>query len=409
MESLADRLKSLGVQIGTSNLLKPAVQDTEYPIQDVVDGYFDETPLGQTFVFEKMYPADYRQGEIELTQSPDLSVISAWAKLDPEVHLEWKKMVFLDTETSGLAGGSGSFAFLIGLGFIMPEGFRLIQLFMRDPAEEGALLATLGRFLVGYDTVVTFNGKTFDIPLLNNRHVLNKQSSPFSTFNHIDMLPMARRIWRNRLPSRALKDLEVDILHLTRSEDEVPGWMIPDMYFDFLRTRDARPMAGIFYHNGMDILSLAALTASTGELLASPLQAENVAALDLIAIAKLYEDIKQPQVALQLYERSLQYGLPEDFYIQTLQRYAILYRRQGNWPEALRLWTQLAELNNFEGAVDAAKCCEHQLRDIKQAIAWTEKAGLILDKMQCSLTLRKLLKKDLATRHARLIKLAEKL
>ncbi|HEX2979982.1 MAG TPA: ribonuclease H-like domain-containing protein, partial [Anaerolineaceae bacterium] len=107
--------------------------------------------------------------------------------------------LFLDTETTGLGGGTGTYAFLIGLGYLGPDGFHLIQLLMRDPTEEPALLDLLNHYLAAFPAIVTFNGKSFDIPLLNARHVLNGVTTPFGGMQHIDLLPLARRLWRNRL------------------------------------------------------------------------------------------------------------------------------------------------------------------------------------------------------------------
>jgi uncharacterized protein len=163
----------------------------------------------------------------------------------------------------------------LGLVSVLKQVFRLIQLFMRDPGQEQALLASLARILAPFKVIVTFNGRGFDVPLMKARHVMNGIPHPFDNLEHIDLLPVARKLWRNRLPSRALKSLEVDILQLPRTAEEVPGYLIPEMYFDYLRSGDARPLSGIFYHNGMDILSLAALFNFVNDLLVDPLSSHS--------------------------------------------------------------------------------------------------------------------------------------
>src|SRR5690606_29266065 len=131
-----------------------------------------------------------------------------------------------DTETTGLMGGTGTYAFLVGIGFRSDEGFRLVQFFMRDPSLERALLAALQQWLNTFDVVVTFNGKTFDLPLLNNRYTMNGLPSPLSRFEHVDVLHLARKLWRDRLPSRALGDLEKEIVRFFRTGEDIPGWVI---------------------------------------------------------------------------------------------------------------------------------------------------------------------------------------
>ena len=130
---------------------------------------------------------------------------------------------------------------------------------MRDPAEEAGMLEALAEFLAPTQALVTFNGKAFDAPLLITRYTLHNIPFPFKDYAHLDLLPLARRLWRDRLPSRALKYLEENVLSAPRTLEEVPGYEIPYLYFDYLRSRDARPLKGVFYHNAMDVVAMAAL------------------------------------------------------------------------------------------------------------------------------------------------------
>jgi hypothetical protein len=372
METLSDKLKSLGVRIGTEHLQpasKPA--KTNYPIEEVLQGEEELTQLGSTFVVKNDYPLDYSHGLCKLCATPDLKLIAQWGKTTRLLQINPQKILFLDTETSGLAGGTGTFAFLIGLGYQAADGFRLIQLFLREPGQEPALLAALARIIAPFEAVVTFNGKSFDIPLLNTRHIINGIPSPFSEIEHIDMLPLARRIWRNRLPSRALGDLETAILEVARAQEEVPGWLVPQIYFDYLNTGDARPLAGVFYHNSMDILSLAGLFNFVADMLNDPLKASEIDSLDMIAIARLYEELGYFESAVTFYEHSLHQGMPEPFFIQTLERFALLYRRQGEWDAAVRLWEKAVEHEQVNACVELAKYYEHQRKDYSEAIRWT--------------------------------------
>jgi hypothetical protein len=168
-------------------------------------------------------------------------------------------MLFIDTETSGLSGGAGTFAFLIGIGRFKEDGFLLEQLIIRDPSEEMAMLLHLADMIKPDTIFVSFNGKSFDIPLVQNRLVLNKLPVFLRDLAHVDILHISRKLWRKTLPSCTLKDLEVAILGFPRSSEDVPGWMIPDIYFEYLRTNDPAWLSDVIYHNAQDIVSLAAL------------------------------------------------------------------------------------------------------------------------------------------------------
>lgn len=379
MESLSDKLKSLGVHLGIGDLSPQPPTRKATAIEDVLEGFEDETPLGSTFLVQNDYPPEHYHGIAPLYANYDLEVMAQWAKVPHLPGIDPQKLVFLDTETSGLAGGSGTFVFLIGLGYQTEQGFRVTQFFLRDPGQEPALLASLARYIDPFEAVVTYNGKTFDIPVLNARHVINRMPSPFSEMAHIDLLPLARRLWRKRLPSRALSSLEYDILEFERGQEEIPGWMVPQIYLDYLHTREATPLAGVFYHNAMDILSLAALFNTVDGMLAEPKEARVQYGLDLVSIAQLHEDLGRLDRAIELYELGLQKDIPRPFFLQTLKRYALLYRRQGKWPEALNLWYKAAEYHQVDACIEIAKYYEHRQRDIAEALRW---ANTALDDLQ---------------------------
>jgi uncharacterized protein YprB with RNaseH-like and TPR domain len=404
MESLSDKLKSMGVQVGTNNLPASKPRTKSYPIDEVVQGQEVTNPFGNSFLVRSDYPIDYSQGSVILSANHNLSIIGQWGKSNILDQIDPYSIVFLDTETSGLAGGTGTFAFLIGLGFRTEQGFSVVQLFMRDPGQEPALLAELTRIIDPFEAVVTFNGKSFDIPLLNTRHVLNSISTPFQSIDHIDLLPLARRLWRNRLPSRALGDLETYILNVGRTQDEVPGWLVPQIYFDYLRTGDARPLAGVFYHNAMDILSLAALFNYVAVLLNNPLEITDLDSLDIVAIARLYEELGHIENAIIFYELGLQQGLPREHFLQTLQRFALLYRRRGEWESAIQLWQKAAEYEQIDACIELAKYYEHHQRDYLQASYWVQIALTTLENVRLTSSERKHVLHELEHRKYRLVK-----
>jgi tetratricopeptide (TPR) repeat protein len=249
---------------------------------------------------------------------------------------------------------------------------------MRDPTEEPGLLLALEDFLAPCQTLVTFNGKSFDAPLLNTRYTLQGWRSPLKEFAHIDLLHISRRLWRDRLPNRALGSLEVDILGTSRTEQEVPGWMVPQLYFDYLRSGDARPLRGVFYHNLMDVLSMAALLNHIARLLTDPLNPDLLYSQDQAALGRLYEDLGQVDMAAQIYTTSLERDLPPTTYQDVLQRLSMLYKRQGHIDTAMTLWQQAAGLGQVYACVELAKIFEHQRGELGQALTWTETALAIV-------------------------------
>jgi uncharacterized protein len=401
MESLSDKLKSLGVRTGSEIKPKPVLSKNTFDISEVVAGHDLETTLGITFMVEKDFSFDSFAGNDHLFHPLNLTTLGQWAGLQALADQSLDSIVLLDTETTGLSGGTGTFAFLVGLGFRTAAGYRVVQLFMREPGHEPALLAGLSQVLSGFSTIVTFNGKSFDVPLLNSRHVINAIPNPLTGLNHIDLLPLARRLWRNRLPSRALKDLETDILGMSRTEEEVPGWMIPELYYDYLRTQDARPLGGVLYHNAQDILSLGLLFNYMADLLDHPLEIAPEQGLDIIAIARLYEEMQQTDKAVQLYEHSLKQGLPLPFFLDTLRRYANLYRKQERWELAIELWGKAADYHQVDACVELAKYYEHRCRDAAKAQQWVERAFLYTQELSSS-PLRTDLQKQIEHRSKRL-------
>jgi len=366
--SISDKLKSLGLKDGTAHLAPPKVDS--FAIDSVVAGEYFHTPRGEVFFSEQSFPRDHRHGATHLLPSTPLALIAEWAQDKNVSQLPMTKFAFLDTETSGLAGGSGTYAFLVGTARFVEDRFVLRQYFMRDPAEEPALLEGLADFLAPCDALVTFNGKAFDAPLLSTRYRMHHIPIPYKEYSHLDLLPLARRLWRDRLESRALKFLEEHILGLTRSSEEVPGYEIPWLYFDYLKSGDARPLAGVFYHNAMDVVAMAALLAHMNDMIENPFKGRVRHGLDFIALGKLFEDLGRPDEAARLYERGLEAGLDETDFGVAVRRLTALQKRRGDFEEAIRLWKKAAKHGHIYAHVELAKHYEHRVRDVKKAMKW---------------------------------------
>ena len=373
LTTLQDKLKLLGVKTGTRDLAPPKPKFL-YGIDSVMAGAYCPTPRGDVFIVEQTYTTDYQHGISPIVCSCPLSLISQWAN-DPRLcEISLSKFAFLDTETSGLSGGTGTYAFMVGIGRFVEDQFVLRQFFMRDPAEEPAMLEAIAQFLAPAEALVTFNGKAFDAPLLRTRYRLHHIPVPYEDYSHLDLLPLARRLWRDRLESRALKYLEQHILGLTRSIEEVQGYEIPWLYFDYLKSGDARPLAGVFYHNAMDVVAMAALLTHVNEMMQNPYNGHVEHGLDFIALGKLFEDLGYIEEAARLFEHGLEWDLTEEDFGLAVKRLAILQKRRGDFAEAVRLWEAAAENGHIYADIEMAKYYEHKCRDVKSALKWTRSA-----------------------------------
>ncbi len=375
-ESIEDKLKRLGVFLGVQNL-PTKTQNMRYRIEDVIDTREEQSPWGSILVHEEIYPAGYLHGKIQISNIRSDSLIARWANLDPIETIDPESLLFLDTETTGLSQGTGTFVFLIGLGYYENHNFHLIQLILQDPALEPALLAVFDRYVHPYQYIVSFNGKSFDVPLLETRHVLQRIPSPFENKGQIDLLHLARKLWRNRLPSRRLGDLENQILCLTRGKEEVPGWLVPELYKEYLSTGDARPLSGVFYHNAIDVVSMAGLYVYVTDILNTP--SSSSSDLDLVAIGNIFEEMGEVITAEQIYEQCLSKDLPDNIFVQTVKRFALINKKSEKWDQAIRLW-QLIGQNDVEACIELAKYYEHQVRDYSNAIDWTQMAIEIVNR-----------------------------
>ena len=371
--SLADKLKSLGVKVGTTHLTPPEPA-RRAKIDSALSGFYQTTRAGETFIHEERYASDYAHGQIPITLASPLDMLAEWAN-DPRVReMDAKAFAFLDTETSGMAGGTGTYAFLVGAGRFIEGEFVLQQFFMRDPGEEDSLLEALADFLAPCEALVTYNGKSFDAPLLRTRYILHDMPVPFEDYSHVDLLHLARRLWRDRLPSRTLKYIEENVMDAPRTSEEVPGYEIPWLYFDYLRTGDVSEMKGIFYHNAMDIVALAAMFSHTAAVLHDPFDGRIQHGLDFIAVAKLFEDLGHWDEAARLYEQGLEIGLTEADFGSAVKRLSILQKRRGDVEQAVQLWEGAAENGHIYAHVELAKHFEHRIRDYAVAQLWAQRA-----------------------------------
>jgi len=288
--------------------------------------------------------------------------------------MEVTDALFLDTETTGLAGGTGTLAFIVGLGWFADGEFVTRQLFARDFTEEAAVLAHLTELASDKRFLVTFNGKAFDISLLATRYVLNRQPDPLSSLPHLDLLHSSRRLLGHRLDDARLVTLEADVLGVHR-EGDVPGSEIPQRYFDWLRYRDARLMADVLEHNRLDVVSMAMLLVHLAELLERGHDAEEPHPHDLLAAAKLHLERGNPARGEELVWWLVEADAAEAT-LEAGRLLSLLHKRAGRWSLAIELWERMLveDAADLFAVEELAKWCEHRRRDFAQALALTMRA-----------------------------------
>lgn len=365
-----------GARAGTLDELRRVIRRIEHarpfriapePPETVLGGQLVDTDAGPLLTVRREFPLDHRHGRVALDRVLSLSGDALRVLARDETPPDPRHLLFLDTETTGLSGGTGTYAFLVGAGFVEDGRFVVVQHFMRDLDEEPALLAAVAPLLERASAIVTFNGSGFDVPLLETRFVLGRRRWPGSLL-HLDLLHPARRVWAARFVDCRLATLEQEVLG-HRREGDVPGALIPSLYFEFLRRRRAAPLTRVFTHNRDDVLSLIALL---GWLAHGLTHGEHGVddGLDLAGIGRLWERL-DPDRAVACYRSALAVGLPAPASHAVRLRVAAWEKRQARWESACTLWQEATSAGSFDPRPweELAKYHEHRARNAAAARA----------------------------------------
>lgn len=291
-------------------------------------------------------------------------------------YVDPRDMIFLDTETTGLSGGTGTHVFLVGIGRFTGDVLHVRQFFMRHPGDERALLAALAADLGEIGALVTYNGRSFDVPLLETRYRMHGQS--FATHEqHIDLLSAARAIWKHRLPSCSLGTIERMVLGVERELD-APGWMIPQLYFDYLRSRQIDLLEPVFEHNRTDIVTLARLTAlvqmyETG-IRTPPDDIDRLA----VALHRLRRHGDHDAIGLIRQFWSMP-TVPAELRLRALRELSVALKRRRRHVEAAEEWVAAqrdpSRPVRLYAAEELAKYLEHRERDHARALEITRRGA----------------------------------
>jgi len=289
------------------------------------------------------------------------------------------KWLFLDTETTGLAGGTGTYAFFVGLAWWDAGGLQAEQLFMRDFTEEYSLLHELAMRIAERPVLFTFNGKSFDWPLLENRFTMTRSIAPPKLAAHLDLLHPARALWKLRLGSVRLVELERHVLDTPRlgwhRENDVASALIPQFYFDYLRGGPAEPLAGVVRHNQMDLRGLAALFCKINTMLSEPSDAASeIESLDLFGLSRFLQRRGESDRAHSTCAQALEIGLPAEFRPKALHELALSAKRAGKHARAVEIWQEI--VNDPQDGIHACEQLaiyyERHAKDLQHAAEFAE-------------------------------------
>lgn len=346
------------------------------PMMPLPEGEEVETAQGRHYRMHRRFQPDYCHGRVRLdafTADGVARLIElSRSRLEPPSALG--RIAFLDTETTGISGGAGMCPFLIGFGYFSANGFEVEQYLIRDFDEEPSMLEALAGRMTDFELLVTYNGQSFDAPLVETRAILSRIGSPFACLGHLDLLFMARRLWREGHGSCRLVALEREILGFDRGPD-IPGSLIPQAYFNFLRSADAVGLRSVIAHHVHDIVSLAALTVEAARVVRAPPSVFG-RSRDQYSLARVFDAARETGPSRLFYERALEGGLPPELEVRAMERLAVLYRRSGDQARSLEMCEQLMSRGEFSavGYEGAAMLHEHHLGDLEAASSITRDA-----------------------------------
>ncbi len=368
-----DAIMARGTKIQPRTQTRPI--KASVPIETALSGEVVNNSHGEFFFSRNRFRADSRHGgklireclKVDMHAASILARHSAIAGFNPHDAL------FFDTETTGLAGGTGTLPFLIGLGFFEGQDFITCQLFARDFSDEKAMLAFLNETAAEKSFLVSFNGRAFDMNLLSARFILNRLEDSMKYMPHLDLLNPSRRLLSHRTSNCRLVTLEDEVLGFRRVGD-VPGSEIPQRYFDWLRTRNPALMEDVFEHNRLDVVSMAALLNHLSDIV-SGRGIESAHPGDSLAAAKLHSDFGNTGLMMEMIERVIVMKT-RSYSTEAKKMLSLIHKKSEQWREAVCLWEDIVSMDSSDifALAELAKFCEHRSHDIGRALDLVEQA-----------------------------------
>jgi uncharacterized protein YprB with RNaseH-like and TPR domain len=325
---------------------------------------------------KRIFSIQHKHGQYELAKLA--GCVQELQSFHPSTEVGLEQLLFFDTETTGLGIGAGNVPFMIGIGYYEKEHFITEQFFIRNPAEELAMLRYFNLCLTRFSHVVSYNGRTFDWPIVHNRYILNRLKLSNPDLLHLDFLYASRSFWKNTLPSCRLSKVEEERLGFSRLDD-VPGSMAPTLYFQYLSEKRPSIMHGVFVHNEHDILSLAGLAIHFGLALRGELDYAAMEAEELFRIGLWQDKMGKSELAEEAFSQLL--GRPSAQSSTHWLLLAAFYKKKGQELKAVKLWSDYIALERNEFAftsvepfIELAMYYEHRKKDYQTAYDLADKA-----------------------------------
>ena len=310
------------------------------------------------------WPSNHVHGKVPISSLHDMNISSLLGYEEP-----LQRLIAIDTETTGLSGGSGTVAFNIGCATIQPAGLEVTQFLLTKYGGESRMLVELSEILAGAQALITYNGKTFDLPLLATRFRMQRRRAPFQHTPHLDLLHPVRSLFGRTWPDCRLTTAENFALGFTRTDD-LPGFLVPATWVEFLKNREASGLGRVLEHNRLDVVSLLALAAKLTQVMETSPDStsnEHVMDVDPLALARMLRKRGHRERGLALLE-SAQHRLAPAGQLELARE----WRRLGRESEAIAIWERLAAHGLPEAIESCAKFHEHSSKDIPTAMRYTK-------------------------------------
>lgn len=305
--------------------------------------------------------------DISSFNSCDLKYLSKACKVSHLPDTKTDELVFFDTETTGLAGGNGTVAFLVGVGRIIGESFVVRQFLLNDYHQETSMLNEFVASLKGAKAIVTYNGKSFDAPLIKTRSILNRIELELDKYKHYDLLHACRRVYSTRINRCKLTDIEEKILDIKRIDD-IHGSDIPEIFFRYLKYKERQMLDKVVEHNLYDILALAQISSVLANSYQNPIDIDYVE--DKYSIARALYKRGELGAARIIFDKI------KDEYMEAKSYLATILKKQEAYNDSIEFFKELSSESRFDIKYDIeiAKIAEHKLKDCTLALEYTDKA-----------------------------------
>ena len=359
----------------TRSVKKPEPQVPAFEPEDREPLQFIENP----------YPLDVRYGKIKIADGLSIqgNLLSCLSKAQEFENLDLSSALFIDLETTGLSGGTGVIPFLVGMGYYRDDKFYVAQYFLGDPGAEEQMLKELNQFFsdMEFKSIVSFNGKVFDLPLLETRFILKRQTFTLNELPHLDFLFPARSLWAHKLENCRLHNLALEVVGTGRTED-IPSAEIPWRYFQYIQTGNYDLIEPILYHNQEDILSLLGVIIVGSQMFSEDPEACTADAMDFFGVGKILEKFGQKEKSSLYFQKAIEGQLSDEIFLSARRRLSAQFKKKQEWNKAVSLWKEMASAeapsNNLLFSLrELAMYYEHKQKEYLEAKKVSEE-GFVL-------------------------------